>query len=496
MKILSSHQIRKADQFTIKNEPISSIDLMERASQAFVTKFLGLHPEKKTIYVFCGIGNNGGDGLAIGRLLLEIGWEVRVYVVGDPERGSADFKANLRLHASFELIQDRHHFPFIDADSIVVDGLFGSGLSRPLEGIYLDIVEFLNKQSAEKVSIDISSGLYADQPLPENTIAFMPDYTISFQTPKLAFFHPDCEKYVGKWSVVDIGLDSTFIEEQSSNYYLSEVNEIRDLIPARSTFVHKNEVGRLQIVAGSKGKMGAAVLCARAAFKAGVGLVNIHAPACGLEILQISIPEAMASVDQSDDFITTIPKTEDTIAIGPGIGTNESTVKAMRILLKSSENPLIVDADGINILAQNNDVLKILPKDSILTPHPGEFRRLVGAWKDDFDKLDKLRAFCVAHQLNVVLKGAFSAICSSEGVIYFNPSGNPGLATAGSGDVLTGIVGALLAQGLNPCDALRLATYLHGIAGDEAVRDLQSPWIQASDIINYLPNAVRSLLSD
>ncbi|MEP0984456.1 NAD(P)H-hydrate dehydratase [Ekhidna sp.] len=496
MKVLSSEQIRKADQFTIKNEPISSIDLMERASQAFVTKFLGLHPEKKSVYVFSGTGNNGGDGLAIARMIIERGWEVKVYVVGEEKKGSPDFKTNLYLLPSFELIQDQHNFPAIAPDSIILDGLFGSGLSRPLTGVYGDLVKFLNEQNAERIAIDISSGLYADQPIPDELVAFESHYTISFQSPKLAFFLPESEKYVGQWRVVDIGLDKSFIEAQSSNYRLSEVNEIRDLMPARSTFTHKNKVGRLLVVAGSIGKMGAAVLCARAAFKAGAGLINMHVPACGIDIAQISLPEAMVSVDGGQNFIEAIPETNDIVAIGPGLGTNKETVEALRLFLRSHKKPVVFDADALNILSENKDFLKEIPEESIFTPHPGEFKRLVGEWENDFEKLEKLREICLVHKLNIVLKGAFSAVCNSGGKVYFNPTGNPGLATAGSGDVLTGIVGAFLAQGLVPFDALRLAVYLHGLAGDEAVRKLQTPWIQASEIIDHIPTAVRSLLND
>ncbi|MEP1034875.1 NAD(P)H-hydrate dehydratase [Ekhidna sp.] len=496
MKILSSQQIREADQYTIKHEPISSIDLMERASNAFVNKFLGLHPEKKLVYIFCGTGNNGGDGLSIGRLLTGRGWKVHVYIVGDPEKGTDDFKINLERLKSFESIGRIDDFPNIPSNSIVIDALFGSGLSRPIEGLFGALIKFLNEQNAQRIAVDISSGLFADSPLSDNGAVFEADYSISFQLPKLIFFLPDYEKYVGQWRVVDIGLMKNFIQNQKTNFYLSQAKEIKKLIPVRSTFAHKNQVGRLMIVAGSKGKMGAAVLCTRAAFRSGAGLVNVHVPCCGVDILQISIPEAMVSYDEGEAYIESIPKTTDTIAIGPGLGISKETVEALRVFLKSQNKPLVIDADGINILANNLELINMLPKESILTPHPGELKRLIGEWENDFDKLDKLRAFCIKNEFNVVLKGAFSATCNSHGVIYFNPTGNPGLATAGSGDALTGMIGALLAQGLSPFDALQLAVYLHGSAGDEATRELQTPWIQASDIIDFIPQAIGSLLNN
>lgn len=496
MKILSSQQVREADQFTIKHEPIQSIDLMERASKAFVTKFLGLHPAKQRLYIFCGTGNNGGDGLAIARLLIELGWEIDVFVVGDPEKGSDDFKINLEKLSSFKKIGHKDDFPSIVRDSIIIDGLFGSGLSRPVDGLHRELIDFLNNlDNVQRVAVDIASGLYSDQSPPKVATAFKADYTISFQLPKLSFFLPECASYVGQWRVVDIGLKKDFIEKQGTDFHLTEVEEVRTMIPTRSTFTHKSKVGRLLIVAGSKGKMGAAILCARGAFRAGAGLVNIHAPACGIEILQISIPEAMVSVDPGEGCVKEIPISEDTVAIGPGLGTNNASVEALKTFLKSYKKPLVIDADGINIISQHPDLVKSLPKESILTPHPGEFKRLVGDWTNDFEKLQKLRELCINNSLNIVLKGAFSAVCSSKGIVYFNPTGNPGLATAGSGDVLTGITAALLAQGLTPIHALRAGVFLHGAAGDEAVRELQTPWIQASDIIDFIPQAVNSLMS-
>ena len=490
MKVLSSQQIRESDRYTIENKPISSLDLMECASEAFVTRFLILHPEKQSLYIFCGIGNNGGDGLAISRLLLGRNREVETFIIGDIEKGSEDFKANLKRLDFFHIISDKKNFPEIPSGSIIIDGLFGSGLSRPIEGLIADLISYLNDQEAHRIAIDISSGLHADRPLPEKAVAFKADSTISFQVPKLAFFLPQCHLYVGKCHTVDIGLKQDFIEKQDTHFHLSEKQAIKNLFPGRSMFAHKNQAGRLMIVAGSRGKMGAAVLCTRAAFRLGAGLVNVHTPTCGVEILQISIPEAMVSVDEGDSFIHHIPETEDTIAVGPGLGTDAKSVEALSIFLKSNKKPLLIDADGINILAENESLVQMLPKESVLTPHPGEFKRLASDWKNDFDKLEKLRSFCLSNQLNVVLKGAFSAVCDSNGVVHFNPTGNPGLATAGSGDVLTGMTGALLAQGLSPFDALKLGVYLHGLAGDAAVRKLQTPWIQASDIIDFIPEAI------
>lgn len=490
--ILSSDQIREADQYTIQNEPIASIDLMERASEAFVHAFLSLFTKKEPVNLFCGTGNNGGDGLAIARLLMNEGWEVAIYIVGDPTRGSNDFKTNLERIKEFKLVQTKADFPSCE-NKMIIDAIFGSGLSRPIEGIYKDLVVFLNGQNTTSISVDIASGLFADQPMTNDVIAFEPDFTISFQVPKLVFFLPECHQNVGEWKIVDIGLNKSFINKCTSSYYLTSHEDVKSLLPVRQKFTHKNSVGRLMIVAGSKGKMGAAILCSQAAFRGGVGLLNVCVPTCGTQIMQLALPEAMVIESLDSTVIDVIPKTNDTVAIGPGIGTDAKTINAFSTFLSEHKDPIVLDADAINILALHQELLSEIPAGSILTPHPGEFKRLVGDWKNDVDKLEKLRNFCKAHEVNMVVKGAYSAVCDKEGIIHFNPTGNPGLATAGSGDVLTGIIGAFLAQGLAPFHALLLGVYLHGLSGDLAVESVSSGWIQASDVVAFLPEAIASL---
>lgn len=493
IKILTSEQVRAADRYTIEHEPIASIDLMERASTAFVTKFMGLHPEKKAVRIFCGTGNNGGDGLAIGRLLRANGWVVALYVVGDPDKGSADFKTNFDRVEDVQTIHSAADFPSCHSQDILIDGLFGSGLSRPIQGLHTELVNYLNNQKCQRIAIDIASGLYADKPVPANSVVFQPHYTFTFQTPKLAFFQPENHAFVGEFRILPIGLDDQFISDQSTSFYYTEADDVRNLLPTREKFAHKNKVGRLLIIAGSKGKMGAALLCTKAAFKTGVGLVNVHVPKCGVQIVQVAVPEAMAVEDTGSDYCESIEASEDTIAIGPGLGIRAATLKSFESFIKATTAPLVIDADALNLLAENDHLLKHLPEDSILTPHPGEFKRLVGSWKNDFEKLDKLRSFCRQLKVHVVLKGAYSAVCNSSGDVFFNSTGNPSMATAGSGDVLTGVIGSFLAQGLQPFDALRLGVYLHGLAGDEAVLQLESEWIQATDIVDHLRLAAASL---
>ncbi len=498
-KILSNVKNQEVDKFTIANEPISSIDLMERASEAFIEKFLALYPDSsKNILIFCGTGNNGGDGLAIARILTQKNHSVRVFTIGNYEKSSPDFKINLnRLPTEIinTHLQSLDDFPEIEPKTdFVIDGIFGSGLSRPAEGLYSDLISHVNESNSEIISIDIASGLFADKQTDGESI-IKPNHTISFQTPKLAFLMPSLHRYVGKWHVVDIGLNQGFINNLLSNYELTESAQMKSLIPVRKKFDHKGNAGRLLIIAGSKGKMGAAILAAGAAFRTGAGMVYMHAPSCGLDILQTTIPEAMVETDKERDHIseTKLPKGINAIAVGPGIGTNENTQKAVLQLIENTIIPLILDADVLNILAQNPDWLSKVPSNSILTPHPGEFKRLVGEWKNDFDRIERLSDFAKKYNVNIVLKGAYSAIADSEGKVHFNSTGNPGMATAGSGDVLTGIVGALLAQGLEASYALKLGVFLHGQAGDMAAIKNGQLSMVASDITKNLSKALLEL---
>ncbi|MEQ9405277.1 MAG: NAD(P)H-hydrate dehydratase [Cyclobacteriaceae bacterium] len=492
MKVLSVNNVRSADQFTIENEPIRSIDLMERASRAFVGKFIELFSQKQSVKIFCGTGNNGGDGLAIARMLREKNWLADIFVCGNSEKGSDDFKENFERVSEVILLNSESDFPPVKSGEIVVDALFGSGLSRPVEGVQSELIQHLNQQDCTRVSVDIASGLYADQPKDVDSIIFKPHHTISFQLPKLIFFLPDAYEYVGDWHIVDIGLDQSYISNQPASYYLTEQSDVRNLFPTHSRFSHKSQVGRLLLVAGSKGKMGAAALCARAALRSGIGLINVCVPQCGTEIIQILVPEAMVIENKGVEHISQIPGDNSVFGIGPGIGTDEATCSALADFLKVYNRPLVLDADALNILALNPDLLEELPNESILTPHPGEFKRLVGEWKNDFEKLEKLSHFCKKFNINIVLKGAWSAVCDTNGIIHFNSTGNPGMATAGSGDVLTGIVSSFLAQGLLPFDALRLGVFVHGRAGDLAAEELGEKSLIASDLITFLPKALKN----
>lgn len=493
LKILSSSQIRDWDAFTISKDPIASIDLMERACRAFVVWFAERFNASRRVGVVCGTGNNGGDGLGIARLLKEWGYTVRVWIVRGASAGSEDFNTNLgRLSQGIPVVDIRQEGDTMALDEcdLVIDGIFGSGLSRPAEGIYAYAIEQINQAQVTRVAIDIPSGLFADAH--SRGAIVRADYTVTFQVAKLAFYLPGYYQFTGEWHVVDIGLLDGFLDTVSTNTYQIRRKDVRRIRKRRSKFGHKGDYGRAVIVSGGYGKMGAAILCARAALRSGVGLLTLHVPECGYAIVQTAVPEAMAQVDAGVHAITDLPSVEaDAVGIGPGIGTAGATASAFRRFLEGHKRPMVIDADALNILSANSGMIDLVPSLSILTPHPREFERLAGPWSDDFARLNLVRDFARHHNVIVVLKGAYSTIASPDGNVYFNPTGNPGMATGGSGDVLTGILTGLLAQGYPPLESAIMGVYLHGRAGDIASADVGTEGLIASDLITHLPQAFR-----
>lgn len=496
LKILSAEQIRQADAYTIAHEPITSTVLMERASNAFVKWFLKFAAVSNRIGIVCGTGNNGGDGLVIARLLTDYNYDVSVFVVRGSAAASPDFATNWkRLNPSIKVyeIQDAIGNLSFDAFDIVIDAIFGTGLSRPVTGIYQQVIEKMNLAKAIRVAVDIPSGLLADGPS-QGTIV-QANYTITFQLPKLSFLLPENFKFTGEWSAVRIGLDKQFIAQAPSQYFLFEKKDLVALVKPRNKFDHKGVYGKALLIAGSYGMMGAAVLSARAAMRSGLGLLTTHVPACGYEIMQTAIPESMVSVDASTNFLSTLPFLNgyDAIGIGPGLGQRDESKEALQELLQQTSVPLVLDADALNLMAAHKELLSLLPTGSILTPHPGEFQRLVGAWTDDFERLKRQQKFAMESKCIVVLKGAYSAIAMPSGEVFFNSTGNPGMATGGSGDVLTGLLTGLLAQGYVSKEAALLGVYLHGLAGDLAAKATSQHGLIASDIIDFISSAYHEL---
>jgi len=501
-KIFSVDQIRKADQYTIENEPISSVELMERAANECVIWLKQKAQIHQRFSIFAGPGNNGGDGLVIARLLKLAGHSVEVFIMNVSGKYSPDFQVNHQRIQEIEGIESvewnnyPQSLPEISPDSIIIDAIFGSGLTKSLSGFPQKVIGFLNELPNVKVAIDIPSGLFADQALgSDKETVVHADYTLSFQFPKLAFLFPENEKYVGRWQVLDIGLSADYIENTKTyNYYLNH-GFMASLLKPRSKFSHKGSFGHLLLIAGDHTKMGAAVLSSKAAIRSGAGLVTLHHPKSSASSFLAAAPEIMSSLDASDDAFTSLPDLNkySNIAIGPGIGTRKQTANALKFLIQEVQTPMVFDADALNILSENKTWLNFVPKHSIFTPHIKEFERLVGKFSNHFSLLEKAKEFAKKYQIYLIIKGAHSMIITPTEHLYFNSTGNPGMATGGSGDVLTGVLAGLLAQSYSPLEASMLAVYLHGLAGDMAAEELGFESMISGDIIHYLAKAFKSL---
>ena len=504
MKILPVEKIREADTFTIENEPIDSVDLMERAASKVYDWFMKRCKTKEvSVKIFCGIGNNGGDGLALARMLFFTGIIPQVFVVRFSDKMSRDCEVNFnRLKEETETpmydIFSEDDFPLINDKDIVVDAIFGSGLNRNIEGFAAELIKYLNDNNAIRIAIDIPSGLFADGGQQSMFIAhssqliahsiFKADYTLSFQFPKLAFMFPENDAFVGRWEVLDIGLHKDFIDNvETLNFYTTE-DMAMPILRKRTKFSHKGTYGHALLVAGSSGKTGAALLAAEACLRTGVGLLTAHLPKDALLPMQIYLPEAMTSIDKSETYCTEIddiiPYTA--IGVGPGIGKNTETATLLKKIIQEATQPLVLDADALNIISENPTWLSFLPDNTILTPHPKEFERLFGKTNNSYERLELQRKMSVTHNIIIVLKGAHTAITFPNGTCFFNSTGNPGMATAGSGDVLTGMILSLLAQRYTPQEAALLGVYLHGKAGDDAAKEIGENSMIARDIIGNL----------
>jgi ADP-dependent NAD(P)H-hydrate dehydratase / NAD(P)H-hydrate epimerase len=493
MKILNAEQTRLADAHTIAHEPIASIDLMERAANSFVDAFCGDYGSENKVIVVCGTGNNGGDGLAISRILLGKGYLVDAYVIQPKEGGSEDFETNLaRIEPllSCKIINDEPDIPSFKQYHVIIDAIFGSGLTRKVTGLYAEVISAINASSTDVVAVDIPSGLYVDEPPePDAQGAIIEaDSTISFQVPKLSFFMPENYQYVGRWEVVDIGLNQDFITQQESDFSTIEHAEVEKFLPPRSKFSHKGSFGHGQLFGGSYGKMGAITLAAEAFLRSGAGLLTVTIPASGTDIMQTTVPEAMVLAQPGEKLLSAFNISPKAVAlgVGPGLGQAAVTAQAFGDFLRNNTKPLVLDADALNILSDNQELLSLLPPDTIITPHLKEFDRLAGPSDNNWERLAKARAFSRQHQLITVLKGAHTAVINKDGKVKFNTTGNPGMATAGSGDVLLGIVTSLRTQGLAGFTAAVVGTYIHGCAGDDAASKLSMSSLLASDIIAAL----------
>ncbi len=497
MKILPIPLVRKADAYTIKNEPIADIDLMERAAGAcFKWIELKIGRDRK-IKIFCGSGNNGGDGLAIARMMAGAGYNVEAFVMAPPEKMSPNCLANYMRMQECRIIEDVDDLPVIDRSDVVIDAVFGSGLTRPVEGFTGAVIEHINSSGALIVAIDVPSGLFGDETTPSGSKAAVirADYTLTFSPPKLAFFFPENDRFAGDWQLLDIGLAQEFIDSASVANFTLEKEDVRHILKKRNKYSHKGTFGHALLICGSTGKMGAAVLSAGSCLRSGSGLVTVSVPQSGVAILQTAVPEAMLAIDDGQDCFTKVPvlAAYSAIAAGPGLGTSPETASALKVLIQETKIPLIFDADAINLLSENRTWMGFIPENSIFTPHPKEFERLVGKSSDNFERNRMQREFSRKFRCIVVLKGANTAITTPDGRCFFNTTGNPGMATGGSGDVLTGIIAGLMAQGYTPLECCLLGVFIHGAAGDLAAETNGFEALIAGDITEYLGKSFISL---
>lgn len=502
MKILNGQQIREWDQYTIQQEPISSIDLMERAAGRCVDWLEENNFLRCPFTIFCGKGNNGGDGLAMARMLLQKQCTVSVHILEFGHIGTEDFQNNLkRLHqfktVEIHFIQSEENFHEFDKNEIVIDALFGSGLNRPLEGVSAALVDHINNSDCKIVAIDIPSGLPVDHSVKGNSI-IQADHTLSFQVQKLAFLLPENASFVGEVHILDIGLHPDFYNSVETCYELTDDKIISPIYKPRKSFAHKGNFGHALLVTGSYGKMGAAVLCAKSCLRAGAGLTTCHIPKCGYEIMQTAVPEAMVMVDFNSSILTKIEEDltkYNCIGIGPGIGTASETKRLLNEIFESYANPVVLDADGLNIVAADQKLMTKIPPGSILTPHPKEFERLFGKTGNDYARLELAQQKAKELNVVIVLKGHHTFIATPGGKGYFNNTGNAGMAKGGSGDVLTGILTALLCQGYDSIEAAIFGVHLHGLAGDLAASKFSQEALVAGDIIDNLGKAISSISS-
>ncbi len=489
MKILTGSRIRQADRYTIENEPIASLDLMERAATRMADWLTERYAARPPFIVLPGKGNNGGDGLAVARMLSGRGFPVTVYTVFPEEELSENNRINLHRLPSEVVVEryDPDNPPLSMPGAIVVDALLGTGSNRPAAGVLAAVIERINTCGREVVSIDIPSGLpgeFGDREWP----SVIADVTLTLQYPKLSLLLPGTGERVGEVVVIDIGLGEKALDEAPTDYFYVTDPEIKHLLERRPKFSHKNEYGHALLIAGSEGMLGAAILAADGALRSGCGLVTVHVPKSEHGVIHTTHPAALVSPDRGNRF-TEVPHNLEkytAIGIGSGLGQAPESFKAFQELLKRYDRPMVIDADALNILAARKELLPSIPPHSILTPHPGELRRLIGEWRDDREKLEKTTELAAAIDGYVVVKGAYSVVCDPQGSYWFNSTGNAGMAKGGAGDVLMGLMAGLVAKGMNSRSAAILAVYVHGRAGDDAAQIWGQESMNAEDIAKNL----------
>ena len=502
MRIFNSKTLRDIDIATCKAQQIDSLELMEREAQAVSYEIISRFLLSQRIVVIAGPGNNGGIALAVARYLIERGYsKVEIFLLNVHGRLSHDCdeerKKLLKMEADFTQVTRDFTPPYLGPEDVVVDGLFGTGLKESLQGGFVALADLINDSGAFVISIDVPSGLNAE--FNENFLKrnmVHANLTLSFQLPRLAFFFEENAPVVGEWKLLDVDLDEETIRSTKSEYMMVNARSVRPLLRTRAPFSAKRDYGSALFFAGSLGMMGAAVLCARAALKSGCGLATVHTARSGLVTLQTAVPEAVFEPDRNDRVISdmTLYHNHQAVAAGPGIGTQDPTIDALEGLLHNTKSPLVLDADALNCIAKRPSLLQHIPAKSIITPHAGEFDRLFGVHKHSEARLRKAVEMAKYYNIIIVLKGHYTATVRPTGMVCFNSTGNPGMATAGSGDILTGVITSLMAQGYQPEHAASIGVYLHGLAGDMASEELGEWGVTASDIADRIGRAIDNVM--
>ncbi|MFZ4260558.1 NAD(P)H-hydrate dehydratase [Sphingobacterium sp. HJSM2_6] len=493
MKIFNALQLREIDRRTIETEAISSWDLMERAASQVVDYLLNHYPSitTKPIHVICGKGNNGGDGLAIARLLQQKAAAVDVFLI-EAVSYSADNLLNQKLLPAVQLFNSSDCLD-LKPEGYIIDCLFGFGLNEALSESWNMLIQQINDYSGTVISIDLPSGLSASMLIDVKSPIVKADETLTFQFPKETLLLPDYALFVGKWTILDIQLNHSAIRETESDVYFIDKELVQRILKPRSKFSHKGTFGHVAIVGGSLGKIGAVLMCTKAAIRTGCGLVTSFIPRCGYAIIQTAVPEAMVMLDESDELVTNFTHLNEfqAIAVGVGLGVHKQTVDGFLNWLNTltEKQQIVFDADALNILAAHPEFLSLIPKGSIFSPHPKELKRLIGNWNSDAEKLKLAKEFAKQHQITLIIKGAHTVILTSDGRTYYNSSGNSGMATGGTGDVLTGMLVSFRAQGYASEESAVAAVYLHGLAGDYAAQQYGETSLIATDLIQHISSA-------
>lgn len=504
MKVFNAEDIRAIDRLTIEKDGVTSLELIERAAHGIAGEITARWRPNKPLIVFAGPGNNGADALAVSRILASQGYNPMVYLfnIGGNRlsRDCRDCKDELLAQVpgiNFTEVTGQFTAPELTPQSLVIDGLFGSGLKGPVTGGFMILIRYVNDSGATVVSVDVPSGMSGDLRTNQiNRDIIHATLTLVMQFPRPAFFMKENAQLVGEWKTIDIGLNHDAARSTKTPFHLVEGSEIKTLIRQRTPFSSKADYGSALLIAGSYGMMGAALMAAKGALRAGAGKVTVHSPMCGYEILQSGVPEAMFDADKHKLICSDIKPDKEyaAIGVGPGIGTHDLTQFALEQFLQSSKKPVVLDADALNCIAKRPTMISDIPVLSVITPHAGEFDRLFGECDSDENRLIKAMEAAHYHNILILLKGRYTALVRPDNKVYFNSTGTPAMATPGSGDVLTGVITALMAQGYKPEVSALIGAFVHGLAGEFAAEEHGDYGVTASDIAANIGKAFKSLM--